>query len=225
MRLGGGLGYKIPTVFTEDAERIQFRNVLPIDVEKIKAEQSIGTNFDISYRTTVFGKVSFNINTLLFYTRVNDPLAIVPTSLDVYEFQQPKGFIDTKGIETNIKLTYGNFKLFTGYTLADVNQHYNGNTTTFPLVAQNRLNNVLMFEIEEKLKIGLEAYYFSSQKLNDGVTGRDYWLFGLMIEKIWEKFSIFINFENFGNTRQTKFDSIYTGSNYLDFIGCRNWPA
>ncbi|MEO8795520.1 MAG: TonB-dependent receptor, partial [Daejeonella sp.] len=32
LRLGGGLGYKTPTVFTEDAERIQFRNVLPIDV-------------------------------------------------------------------------------------------------------------------------------------------------------------------------------------------------
>jgi len=48
-RLGGGLGYKIPTVFTEDAERIQFRNVLPIDVSKTKAEQSIGTNFDINY--------------------------------------------------------------------------------------------------------------------------------------------------------------------------------
>jgi len=37
MRLGGGLGYKTPNVFTEDAERIQFRNVLPIDVSKTKA--------------------------------------------------------------------------------------------------------------------------------------------------------------------------------------------
>jgi iron complex outermembrane receptor protein len=186
--------------------------VLPIDVEKIKAEQSIGANFDVNYRTTVFGKLSININALLFYTQVKDPLSIVPTSTALFEFQQPNGFIDTKGIETNIKLTYGDFKIFTGYTLADVNQHYNGNKTTFPLVAQHRLNNVLMFEIEEKLKMGLEAYYFSPQKLNDGATGREYWLFGLMIEKIWEKFSIFINFENFGNTRQTKFDTIYTGS-------------
>ena len=49
MRLGGGLGYKTPTVFTEDAERIQFRNVLPIDVPNTKAEQSIGGNFDINF--------------------------------------------------------------------------------------------------------------------------------------------------------------------------------
>ncbi|MEP6682536.1 MAG: hypothetical protein ABJA35_04715 [Parafilimonas sp.] len=33
-----------------------------------------------------------------------------------------------------------------------------------------------------------------------------------MIEKLWKHFSIFANFENFTNTRQTKFDSIYTGT-------------
>ncbi len=212
MRFGGGLGYKTPTVFTEDAERIQFRNVLPIDVSKTKAEQSIGVNFDINYKTLLSDKMFFSVNTLLFYTQVKNPLILVPVSTSLYEFQQPDGFIDTKGIETNIKLTYGDLKLFIGYTLADVKQHYNGSTTTFPLVAQHRLNNVLMYEIEEKLKIGLEAYYFSPQKLNDGATGKEYWLFGLMVEKIWENFSVFVNFENFGNTRQTKFDAIYTGS-------------
>jgi len=69
-----------------------------------------------------------------------------------------------------------------------------------------------MYEIEEKLKVGLEAYYFSPQKLNDGTTGQDYWISGLMVEKLWERFSVFINFENFLNTRQTRFDTIYTGS-------------
>jgi len=29
-RLGGGVGYKTPTVFNEDAEKIQFQNILPI---------------------------------------------------------------------------------------------------------------------------------------------------------------------------------------------------
>ena len=212
LRLGGGLGYKTPTVFTEDAERIQFRNVLPINVTKTEAEESIGANFDINYKTELSNDLFFSLNTLLFYTQVKDPLILTPTSVDSYEFLQPNGYLDTKGLETNIKLSYKDFKLFVGYTLADVKQHYSEIVTKFPLVAQHRLNNVLMYEIEEKLKIGLEAYYFSPQQLNDGATGRDYWLFGLMVEKIWEKFSVFINFENFGNTRQTKFDTIYTGS-------------
>ncbi|MDO8927438.1 MAG: hypothetical protein Q7W54_00435, partial [Bacteroidota bacterium] len=33
------------------------------------------------------------------------------------------------------KLTYSDFKLFVGYTLADVNQQMNGVSTAFPLVA------------------------------------------------------------------------------------------
>jgi iron complex outermembrane receptor protein len=69
-----------------------------------------------------------------------------------------------------------------------------------------------MYEIEEKLKIGLEAYYFSPQKLRDATTGQSYWICGLMAEKLWEKFSVFINFENFTDTRQSKFDQIYTGT-------------
>ncbi|HYE56556.1 MAG TPA: TonB-dependent receptor, partial [Chitinophagaceae bacterium] len=81
-----------------------------------------------------------------------------------------------------------------------------------PLTAKHRLNNVLMYEIEDKLKLGLEAYHFSKQRLNDGSFGKPYWIMGFMGEKLWEKFSTFINFENFTNTRQTRFDTIYTGS-------------
>jgi outer membrane receptor for ferrienterochelin and colicins len=33
-----------------------------------------------------------------------------------------------------------------------------------------------------------------------------------MVEKQWERFSLFKNFENFLDTRQTRFDTIYTGS-------------
>jgi len=211
-RIGGGLGYKTPTVFTEDAERIQFRNVLPIDVSNTKAEKSIGANLDVNYNTPVTEKTFMTINTLFFYTQVKNPLVLKSTITGMYAFQQPKGYIDTKGIETNIKLTYSNYKLFIGYTLADVKQHYNNKTTAFPLVARHRLNNVLMYEIEDKLKIGLEAYYFSSQKLNDGTTGKEYWICGLMVEKLLEHFSLFINFENILDTRQTKFDNIFTGT-------------
>lgn len=212
MRLGGGLGYKTPTVFTEDAERIQFRNVLPIDVSNTKAEQSIGGNFDIDFKTPLSDQLFFSINTLFFFTQIKDPLILIPLNNGFYEFQQPNGHMDTKGIETNIKLAYGDLALFVGYTLADVNEHYNEIKSTFPLVSPHRLNNVLMYEAEEKWKIGLEAYYFSPQKLNDGATGSQYWLFGFMVEKLWDNFSIFINFENFGDTRQTRFDTIFTGS-------------
>ncbi len=211
-RLGGGLGYKTPTIFTEDAEKIQFQNVLPLSTSTTQAEKSTGINMDINYRTPLTDDIALNVNTLFFYTRIDNPLVLTRGANGLYEYLQPEGSIDTKGIETNVKLTFHDFKFFVGYTLADVSEQYNGSRTTFPLVAKHRLNQVLMYEVEEKLKVGLEAYYFSQQLLNDGATGQSYWIFGLMVEKMWERFSLFINFENFTDTRQTRFDTIYTGT-------------
>jgi len=211
-RLGGGLGYKAPNVFTEDAERIQFRNVLPIDVKGTKAERSYGASYDINYRTGLFSnQVSFSINQLFFYTRINNPILFTALANGNLQYLQPGGDLNTKGTETNLKLTYSNFKLFVGYTYADVSQHTGSTISTYPLVSKHRLNNVLVYELESQLKIGLEAYYFSRQQLNDGTSGRPYWTTGLMAEKLWPRFSIFINFENLTDTRQTKFGSIYTG--------------
>ncbi|HEY1025166.1 MAG TPA: TonB-dependent receptor [Sphingobacteriaceae bacterium] len=213
LRLGGGLGYKTPTVFTEEAERIQFRNVLPIEIETAKAERSYGANFDVNYRTGLFDdRVTLSVNNLFFYTRINNPLVLSAVGGNAYQFEQPDGHLNTKGMETNVKLTYGDFKIFIGYTLADVKQRYGSNTSDYPLVAKHRLNNVLMYEVEEKFKFGVEAYYFSQQKLNDGTEGRSYWVTGAMAEKIWERFSVFVNFENFLDTRQSRFDTIYTGN-------------
>ncbi|QHS56646.1 TonB-dependent receptor [Mucilaginibacter sp. 14171R-50] len=212
-RLGGGLGYKGPNVFTEDAERIQFRNVLPLDVANTRAERSYGANYDINYRTPIFnGQGSFSINQLFFYTRIERPILLTQLANGNLQYMQPPGDLNTRGLETNIKLTYGDLKLFVGYTLADVSQHTGNNISPYALVSKHRLNNVLMYEIAEKWKIGAEAYYFSRQKLNDGTTGKAYWTTGIMAERIWERFSVFINFENLTDTRQTRFDSIYTGS-------------
>lgn len=210
-RLGGGLGYKTPTVFNEEAEKIQFKNIMPINGNTANNERSVGGNLDFNYKTTIVGGLALAVNQLFFYTRLNKPLVLTASGSSDYQFVNATGFIDTKGMETNLRFTYHDFKLFIGYTYADVNSHFN-NKSWFPLTAKHRLNNVLMYEKEEKLKIGLEAYYFSSQKLSDGATGKSYWICGLMAEKLWEKFSLFINFENIFDTRQTRFDTIYTGS-------------
>lgn len=210
-RLGGGIGYKTPTVFSEDAERLQFQNILPLDTSALDAERSIGGNFDINYRTPLAPGLVMTSNVLLYYTKIQDPLQLVPTG-NFYEFIQPEGYVDTQGVEVNLKWSYGDLKLFVGYTYADVNSRYGGETTVFPLVARHRLNNVLMYEKHDNFWIGLEAYYFSPQRLNDGATGKAYWITGLMTEKkLGEHFSVFLNFENFLDTRQTAFDTIFTG--------------
>ena len=210
-RIGGGFGYKTPSIFTEEAERIQFQNLLPININSSKNERSLGVNWDINYRTNL-GDVGVSFNHLFFYTRLNNPLVLAGAPGGKVQLQNSTGHLDTKGVETNLRLTYGDFKLFVGYTYTDANTHFLNNKEWLPLTARHRLNNVLMYEVEDKWKLGLEAYYFSPQQLTDGQLGKSYWINGFMGEKLWEKFSVYINFENFTDTRQTKFGSIYSGS-------------
>lgn len=210
-RLGGGLGYKTPTIFTEESERIQYRNVLPINSEVNKLERSYGLNYDINYKTRLWDEVSFSINELFFYTYIDNPLLLTPL-LNDYQFININGYLETKGLETNVKLGYEDFKLFLGYTYTDANIRQENITSQNTLTAKHRVNSVLMYEVEDKWRIGLEAYYFSPQKLSDGLTGQDYWICGAMAERLWEGFSVYVNFENFTDTRQTRFDTIYTGT-------------
>lgn len=211
-RIGGGFGYKTPTIFTEESERIQYQNVMPIDDNTNKLEKSYGVNADINYRTNIGDDWTFSINHLFFYTYLDNPLLLQNIATNTYQFINSSGYIHTKGTETNIKIGYDDFKLFLGYTFTDTRLIENGTNTENPLTPKHRINSVLMYEIEDKWKIGLEAYYFSPQKLNDGTTGKDYVICGFMAEKIWERFSLYINFENFFDTRQTRFDNIYTGT-------------
>ena len=210
-RIGGGFGYKTPTIFTEESERVQFQNVLPISPSNNDLEKSYGANWDLNYRTEL-GEVGLSINHLFFYTYLNDPLVLQSTSDGNLAFENISGFTDSKGTETNVKVEFGDFKLFIGYTFTDTKIHEGGSSIQNPLTAKHRLNNVLMYEVEEKWKIGLEGYYFSKQRLTDNTYGKEYWICGFMVEKLWERFSLFINFENFLDARQTRFDTIYTGT-------------
>ena len=212
-RLGGGLGYKAPTIFTEESERINYKNVLPLTSGKNILERSYGANWDINYKTFFTdSKVSFSANQLFFYTLLNSPLVLSYMGNGTYGFENLNAHVDAMGAETNVKIGYGAFKLFLGYTYTHSHIHLDGQYKETPLTPRHHTNSVLMYEVENKWKVGAEAYYFSPQKLNDGSTGRDYWLLGFMAERMWQKCSLFINFENMLDTRQTRFGSIYTGS-------------
>lgn len=212
-RLGGGFGYKTPTIFTEDSERLQYQHVLPIDKDKNKLEKSYGLNIDFNYVTSFCdGNITFSINQLFFYTYLNNPLLLQSTTDDLYRLNNITGHTDSKGGETNVKIGYKDFHLYLGYTFTDTGTKENGIRQENILTPKHRLNSILMYEVEDKWKIGLEAYYFSPQKLGDGLKGKQYMVCGFMIEKIWEMFSLYANFENFTDRRQTRFDTIYTGS-------------
>jgi len=216
-RLGGGLGYKAPTIFTEDAESIAFRNVRPIDPATAKAETSIGGNFDVNYRTTLFDALDVSINQLFFYTRLSYALVLdIPAIITpgptttVYQFANANGLIDSRGLETNVRVGYEAFKFYAGYTLVDTRRRYSGVdlNSAIPLTAKHRVNLVAVYELEGKFRLGLEAYYIGRKQLSTGEASRPYWLMGVMGERRWKHFSVFINFENILDIRQDRLQPV-----------------
>ncbi len=213
-RIGGGLGYKAPTVFSEEAESRSFRNIQPLDLGTVKAERSVGGNFDINYKTALTDEMDLSINQLFFYTTLNDPLVLSATPLanGNYAFYNASGQLTSKGFETNVKLSVEDLSVYVGYTYIDANREFSNVNSFNPLTAKHRINANVMYELEGKLRIAYEAFYVGRQYLSDGELTRDYWVMGLSVERKFEHFSLFANGENFLDSRQTRFEPIYTGT-------------
>lgn len=213
LRVGGGLGYKEPTPFGEEAEAIQYRGLLPLEMGQLVAEESLGLNIDLNQRFDLASGATLNLNFLLFYTKVDNPMRLLELDNAQFAYRQPDDYLGTQGAEVGAVWRWNDFKYFFGYTHADVEEHNATEVRMAPLMPKDRVNNVFVYEREDDFRVGLEAYYYGRQELTDGSMARDFWIFGLMMEKIFdEDFSIFLNFENFSDTRQTRFGSIYTGS-------------
>jgi len=195
----------MPTYFNEETEENGY-NINPVSFRSLKAEKSYGVNADINYKT-VIDETTITINQLFFYTYLNNPVI-----LQNNELINATGYIDTKGGETNIKVDWKNLKILLGYTFVDARQHYMNQNIWQPLTAKHRLNLILMYEKEDNYRIGLEGYYTGKQQLSDLTTRKGYFTFGFLFEKIWEHVNIFVNAENFTDRRQTRRESVYSGS-------------
>lgn len=211
MRIGGGYGYKTPSLFISEAEEIHFRNLEPIEPENFEGETSKGVNFDINHRLEMSEELTLNSNLLLFYTEIEDALEIVEND-EIYRFNQLDTAVETQGAEINLTLNFGELRYLFGYTFVDARQETASGYIDLPLVSQHRVNQVIMWEREDDFRVGFEAYYYSKQPRENDSTGRDYWFFGLMMEKqLNEPVTAFLNFENFTDSRQTRYEDINSG--------------
>ncbi len=208
-RIGGGLGYKLPTIFNEESEVRSFQGVSAIDVNSIKAERSSGLNFDMNFKGTIGDELTIQFNQLFFYTHLSNSLVLNEESTDLYSFQNADGPIESKGFESNAKLGLDDFSLFLQYSYTDVQLNYGNINRQKPLTPKHNLGLTLMYEVEEKWRVGYELYYIAHQYRSDYSRTDDYWMMGFMAMREFKRLSVFINFENFTDTRQSRFQSMY----------------
>ena len=179
-RIGGGLGYKIPDIFTEEAEFINFENIIGIDKSSLKAERSYGVNLDFNYQTRLFETIGFSINQLFYVTAINNGLLLNSTNNGLFAFENATDEILSKGAETNIKFTYKDFRWFLNYALIDTKLNYLAGNPQKPLTAKHNAGSVLMYE-SDKWRIGYETFYTGKQFLSNGTETTDFVTMGLLL--------------------------------------------
>ena len=211
-RIGGGLGYKIPTIFTEKTEESQYQNLSALN--NVKAERSIGGTADVNFKSKIASDLVFSFNQMFFVTQINDPLVLENNGTNSY-FVNANAPTISKGFETNAKFIFKeDFKLFAGYTFTDAKEKYQSLVPNIPLIPKNKLNLALIYEKESNIKMGLEAYFTDKQFLSNGNQTPSFWELGFMVEKtLWKNFAFFINFENFTDTRQSNYKRVVNGPN------------
>ena len=205
-RVGFGLGYKTPTIFTEDSEELLFKNVLPIG-DTVEAERSRGGTVDLNYRDDI-GEFNYSVNQMFFYTQITDPLVLTPTLGGFFRYSNADSSVISKGFETNIRLGYGLAKAFVGYTFTDAEAGYLPGDRTLPLTPRHKINSAFILEEHENFKAGLEVHHTGVQALTDGTRSRSYTVVGLFGQKTFGKFSLFVNAENITDVRQGKYSEV-----------------
>ena len=210
MRLGGGLGYKLPSIFGQEAEIIAFNGVQNIKENTVQAETSKGVNADINWRKSLGSGWNMNVNQLFFLTYINKPLAFTPQGMQ-QAYTNTNGYTKTQGFETSVRFTKGPWTLYGGYTYTDAN-HYNNNVKTIvPLVVKHSLKVDFMYEVHDKWRFGIDGEYYGTQILSNGVATKSYFIPGILAMRYFGNMGIYINVENITDQRQSRFQPMLSG--------------
>lgn len=202
VRTGGGLGYKVPSIFSTASEQEGINSIQPLSAN-IKAEQSIGANLDFNYKTIIDDEVSLTFNQSFFTTQINNPLV-----LDTSNFVNKSEPILTSGFESSIRFRWEELKIFVGYTYVDAQRKYNAVQTYVPLTPKHKLVTTIVYEKEDNYMIGFEGFYTSTMYRDFDSNTKDYFILGLIAQKHFKHFTIIANCENILDSRQTRYENI-----------------
>lgn len=210
-RLSGGMGYKLLTPFTDEAERNRYQSV--IMPKNLDVEMSHGLNLDFNYKTFLLDDLQLVANQAFFVININHPIIANPDSLSnrvVYN-ENTAGYILSNGFDTNIRLSMEDLTLYLDLTHLNARKSYDNNAQ-LQLTPKNKFTSTLAYEdVEEGWKAGMEAFYIGHQYLQDGSRTPDYWLLGASVQKTISHFTIALNVENILDVRQTRYENIVSG--------------
>jgi outer membrane receptor for ferrienterochelin and colicins len=210
-RGGIGFGYKIPNPLSVQNTDYSIEKIQPLG-PNIIAEKSIGYNAEFNYKKT-WSENKIFINQAFFLTQINNPMIATVVANNEISFSNAIKPIITKGIDTYIQLTLNDWEIYCGYTYTIAERKYLTQHQFVPLTPKDRFAFTLVKEIENKWRFGIEGSYTGTQIKDDNTKTKGYFFCAAMVErKFGKKCSVVLNGENLFDYRQSKYETLYTGT-------------
>ena len=202
-RISVGQGFFAPTPVTEETEAAGLAK-LQASIS-LQAERGRNASFDL---TRSFGSVS--LTGTLFASNIDHPVYVDRGV--AYTIFSLRGPTKNRGAEFLGVWRKKPLSATASYTYVRSSEREPSGRAETPLTPRQTFGLVGMWEKEGIAKVGLECYYTGSQRLEYNPyrdSSKPYVLFGAMAErKIAAHVKLFLNLENLGNVRQTRWDPL-----------------
>jgi iron complex outermembrane receptor protein len=207
-RISSGTGTFAPTPFTEETEAVGLSKLMPL--RNIKRERAWSASADLGWTSS-----HLDANATIFGSIIHDPIMLRRSSassdaLEIVNVHEPTRTI---GSELLARLHGGNFGLVLTHTLTHSTEidRETLDRQLVPLTPKHTAGIVGTWEKEDWGRVGIEAFYTGRQRLDENPyrsVSVSYWLIGVLVERRIGPLRLFINAENLGNVRQTKYDPL-----------------
>jgi outer membrane receptor for ferrienterochelin and colicins len=211
-RLGFGMGYKTPNPLTPQIRDYEIYKIRPITSDVV-AEKSTGANIEVNYKKEFGEGNTFFINHAFFLTNITDPIIGTEDVSGNLGFSNQHKPILTRGFDTYVQMELQKVELYLGYTYTNAERKYLAQDQFMLLTPRHRAASVIAYEIEHNWRFGLEGSYTGQQHREDYTKTPGYLFIAAMLEKKFgPKWSLVLNCENLLDERQSKYESLYTGT-------------
>lgn len=212
-RGGIGFGYKVPNALAPQTTDFAIQKILSLP-QSIKAEKSIGYNAEVNYKTKWGNGNELFINQAFFLTQLNNPVIASVSGNGEVSFQNQSKSIITKGFDTYIRAVVHEWELYAGYTYTIAERKYLNQNQFIPLTPKNRFAFTLVRDFEKVgFRFGIEGSYNGYQYREDNSKTPGYFFMAAMMEKkLGKHISIVLNGENLLDYRQSKVETLFTGT-------------
>ncbi|PYV09393.1 MAG: TonB-dependent receptor [Acidobacteria bacterium] len=213
-RLSAGTGFFAPTPFIEQTEETGLQRVRPL--RNLRAERARSASFD-----TTWNRGPFEVVATVYGSRVRDPIERRIAGPEAVEIVNAEGPVRTWGTELLARYRVEDFLVLATheYTRSTEVDPEGSGRREVPLTPRHSTSLNAIWEQEKRGRIGIEVYYTARQPLEENPyrrTGRGYLQFGVLAERRFGRVHLFVNAENLGNIRQSRYEPLVRPSRAPD---------